>query len=309
LSSSPTVPNQPDQRRLKAAASAAILGVVLQLTCAAPSAFAQGVADGQVHELVRIPAEDIELNAAIYRPAGPGPHPAVIALHGCGGLFSSSALRPSARHDDWGRRLAAQGFLVVMPDSFGSRGLGSQCGVVNRTVRSGRERVADVSATRTWLQKRTDVKPASISLIGWSNGGSTVLAAVRADRKPGDTAPDIARAVAFYPGCRVQAEALSFRARVPLLILIGEADDWTPAGPCVSLTRAAELRGEPVEIKTYPDAFHDFDHPNREVAQRGGLAFAAGRPSTETGGGTATVGTNEAARNDALARVPAFLAR
>ncbi len=253
-------------------------------------------------EMAQVPAEDVALNAIIYRPAGLGPHPAVIALHGCGGLFNANG-RPSARHADWGQRLAAQGFLVVMPDSFGSRGLASQCGVGSRAVRASRERVADVLATKTWLQGRPDVKPDAISLIGWSNGGATVLAAIRADRKPGDLTPDIARAVAFYPGCRGQDESPNFRARLPLLILMGEADDWTPPGPCVSLARAAALRGEPVAIKLYPNAYHDFDHPDRALTQRSGLAFSAG------GDGRATIGTNLAAREDALDRVPRFLAR
>lgn len=260
------------------------------------------LAEGPRPEEVRVPAEDVALRAMVYRPQGPGPHPAVIALHGCGGLFNSQGW-PSARHADWGRRLAAEGFLVVMPDSFGSRGLGSQCGVGARSVRAGRERVADVLATKNWLQTQPEVKASAISLLGWSNGGATVLAAIRTDRKPADGAPDIARAVALYPGCRVQAESPNFRARLPLLILMGEADDWTPPGPCISLTRNALLRGEPVDIKLYPDAYHDFDHPDRQITQRSGLAFSA------SGDGRATVGTNEAARADALKRVPAFLAR
>lgn len=255
-----------------------------------------------VPEIVRVQAEDVELTAALYRPAGPGPHPAVIALHGCGGLFNSAGV-PSARHADWGQRLAAQGFMILMPDSFKSRGLGSQCGTINRSVRAGRERVADVLAAKTWLQSRSDVKPGSVSLLGWSNGGSTVLAAIRKDRKPADLSPDIARAVAFYPGCRGQAESAGFKARLPLLILIGEADDWTPAAPCKTLANAASARGEAVDIKLYPDAFHDFDHPGRPLTQRSDLAFSA------DGSGKAHAGTNPAARTDALERVPAFLAR
>jgi dienelactone hydrolase len=268
-------------------------------------AFGLMVADGKAQaapEIVRVPAEDVELTAALYRPSGPGPHPAVIALHGCAGLFNTQ-MQPTARHADWGARLAAAGFLVIMPDSFRSRGLGSQCGTVNRAVRPGRERVGDVLATKTWLQGRSDVKATAISLLGWSNGGSTVLAAIRRDRKPADRAPDIARAVAFYPGCRVQTESNSFRARMPLLILIGEADDWTPAAPCEALVKDALGRGEALEIKLYKDAFHDFDHPNSPLRQRNNLAFTAG------GSGTATQGTNPEARQDALLRVPAFLAR
>ncbi|MCU0884571.1 MAG: dienelactone hydrolase family protein [Beijerinckiaceae bacterium] len=265
------------------------------------SCLATGTAVAQP-EMVRIPAEEVELVAALYRPSGPGPHPAVIALHGCGGLFNRSGA-PTARHADWGQRLADAGFLVVMPDSFRSRGLGSQCGISNRSVRPSRERVADVLATKIWLQARSDVKASAVSLLGWSNGGSTVLAAVRSDRRPGDASPDIARAVAFYPGCRGQAESSSFRTRLPLLIMIGEADDWTPAAPCKALAEAARARGEALDLKLYPGAYHDFDHPGRPVTERRDLAFTA------DGSGTARAGTNPAARQDALARVPAFLAR
>jgi dienelactone hydrolase len=175
--------------------------------------------------------------------------------------------------------------------------------VAARQVRASRERVADVLAARNWLQAQRDVKPEAISLMGWSNGGATVLAAIREDRKPADGAPDIARAVAFYPGCRGQAESPMFRARVPLLILMGAADDWTPPAPCISLARAAALRGENVELRLYADAYHDFDHPERRLTQRSGLAFSAGEA------GTATIGTNDEARRDAIARVPNFLAR
>jgi dienelactone hydrolase len=253
-------------------------------------------------ERVSIPGEDVRLEAILYRPAGPGPHPAVIALHGCSGLFGREGT-PSPRHADWGARLAAEGFLVVMPDSFGSRRLGSQCGTSNRRVTPGRERVADVRAARVWLLAQADVKRDAISLLGWSNGGSTVLAAIRRDRAPGDGLPDLARAVAFYPGCRGQAESRSFAARAPLLVLIGEADDWTPPEPCRALALAARSRGEPVEIQVYPGAFHDFDHPGLDPRQRTGLAFTA------SGNGTAMIGTHPDARADALRRVPAFLAR
>jgi dienelactone hydrolase len=252
------------------------------------------------YERVRIPAEDGQLDAVIYRPAGPGPFPAVVAMHGCGGLWRVSG-QLSTRHSDWGERLAAEGFLVVMPDSYGSRKLGSQCGVKDLTVRASRERVADATATRHWLQLREDVLPAAISLMGWSGGGSAILAAARKDRRPADTGPDFVRAIAFYPSCRVQSDSTSFSARLPVMILMGDADDWTPHAPCDFLAKAAQARGEKVELVLYPGALHDFDHPRLEVRERNDIAYSA------TGTGKATVGTNPAAREDALKRVKAFL--
>src|SRR4051794_33488030 len=82
--------------------------------------------DPAVAETVTVPGEDVPLRALLFRPAGAGPFPAVVALHGCAGLFDrGSGLSP--RHADWARHLTAQGFLVLFPDSFGSHGAGSQC--------------------------------------------------------------------------------------------------------------------------------------------------------------------------------------
>jgi dienelactone hydrolase len=238
----------------------------------------------------------IALQGQLYRPAGAGPFPAIVALHGCGGLYDRAGA-PTARHADWGERLAAQGFLVLFPDSFGSRGLGPQCRVSHREIRPGRERVADAEAAGAWLRGRPDVRADAVSLLGWSNGGSTVLAVVRAGRPT-----PFARAVAFYPGCRAALEQ-GWRDRTPLLILVGGADDWTGAEPCRALAEEARGRGEPVEITVYPGAVHDFDAPDAAVRERRGLAYTVNRD------GVAHTGTDPAARADALARVPAYLAR
>lgn len=274
-------------------ARAFVLAIGLASSLAAP-------ANAGGYERVRITHDDYELDAVLYRPAGPGPFPAVVALHGCGGLWRDKDTL-SSRHTDWGERLVAAGFIVLMPDSYGSRGLGSQCGVKDLTIRPSRERVGDAAAARRWLQERPDVRQDAISLLGWSGGGSTILAAIRRDRRPADKRPDFLRAVAFYPGCRTQSESRSFEARLPTLILMGEADDWTPPAPCDFLAKAARARGEPVDLVVYPGAVHDFDHPRLELREKEGIAFSA------TGTGKAMVGTDPAAREDAIRRVKAFL--
>ena len=116
-----------------------------------------------------------------------------------------------ARHADWALRLRAEGLMVLFPDSFGSRGLGSQCLVADRIVRPSRERVSDAYAARAFLLSRGDVRTDRISLLGWSNGGSAVLWAVANERKPKDDRPDFHAAVAFYPGCRLVAQAAERR--------------------------------------------------------------------------------------------------
>lgn len=82
---------------------------------------------------------------------------------------------------------------------------------------------------------------------------------------------------------------------IPLQILIGASDDWTPAAPCLELAERVRAAGGPMEIVAYDGAFHDFDAPNVPTRIRKNVA------TTPTG--TATVGTNEEARRAAIERV------
>jgi len=256
-------------------------------------------------EAIEIPQkEGVRLKAMLFRPEGQGPFPAVVALHNCTGL-SNRAGQLGARYRDWGERLAKGGYVVLMPDSHSSRGVGSQCATRSRSIRTDRERVADADAARAWLQSQSWVAPDRVALLGWSSCAITALWAVRARTQPPPQSrdgPDFRSAVAFYPGCRRLSNA-AWSARVPTLILIGRADDQASAATCQQMVAGARGRSARVEIHVYPNAHHDFDHPNRPLQLRTGLAFSA------DGSGRAHSGTNPAARADALKRVPEWFSR
>lgn len=252
-------------------------------------------------ERVEIARSGETLDGVLYRPRGAGPFPAVVALHGCDGVFTRSE-KVGANYADWGRRLAAEGFLVLFPDSFGSRDLGSQCRVSDREVRTSVERVADAAAARRWLQRRPFVIKDRISLLGWSNGAIATLWAVRPQALRHDDLPDFRSAVAFYPGCRTLAER-DWTARLPTLLLLGGADDWTPAAPCREMIAQAGVRHSQAIAVTYPGAYHAFDRANFPLRALKGLTYSA------NGSGRAHVGTDEPARADALKRVPDWFAR
>jgi len=252
-------------------------------------------------EQIAIPHGDMTLPGVLFRPEGAGPFAGAVALHGCGGLVNRSG-KIVARFADWGDRLAAAGVAVLFPDSFSPRGLSTQCRVREREVRSSRERVADANAARRWLQNQSWAIKNRVSLIGWSNGATTSLWAVRPRAAVRDGMPDFRSAVAFYPGCRRLREA-AWAARIPTLILIGRADDWTPAAPCEQMVAGARGRSAGATLITYPGAYHEFDRPDFPVRELTGLAFTA------DGSGHAHVGTDAAARADALKRVPEWLAR
>jgi dienelactone hydrolase len=244
--------------------------------------------------------EPTTLTGVLLRPAGPGPHPAVVLLHGCAGLFRADG-QLFARDRQWAAALRDQGHVVLLPDSYGPRGVDEVCTRRERPVRATRERPRDAHGALAFLRGLPGVHPDRVGLLGWSNGGTAVLRTVTPDApgRPAGAAPGYRAAVAFYPGCGGHGEG--WRTTVPLLILAGGRDEWTPAEPCVTLVRRAGGAGPPVELVVYPEAHHGFDAPAAPLRVRTGLAGPAG--------GQATVGTEPAARDDSRARVAAFLAR
>lgn len=245
---------------------------------------------GMPAEHVRVPEPNgIVLDAALVRPAGSGQGPAVVALHGCAGALP-------ARDGSWAVALARQGHTVLLPDSFGSRGLGSRCREAHRAVSASGVRRQDAIAAAEWLTRQPGTPPGGVVLMGWSNGGNTAL--WTADASRGLPAGLFRRFVAFYPGCKTASREADYRPAAPLLILVGANDDWTPAPPCRALAARFPAR---ISLTVYPGAWHDFDAPGEPVRLHAGLA------TPPSGTGQAHTGTNEAARLDALQRVPAFI--
>lgn len=244
--------------------------------------------------------EPVVLSALEFRPKGSGPFPAIVLLHGCGGLYTPSGYVTNA-YRYWAELLAEDGYVALLADSFNPRGQRSICEQQKRTILESRERVEDAYAAARWLSAQPYVAKDRVGLIGWSNGGTGTLYSMR----PGSrTDPGFRAAVAFYPGCRALAQSETpYRPYAPLLILIGEADDWTPAEPCKRLAARAQKAGGPLEIVTYPGAYHSFDRIGLPVRYRPNV-----RNLNQPNRLGATVGEHPQARADAIRRTKAFFA-
>ena len=264
------------------------------------AAFAADAAPLPAPHQVDIPAANLTLHAQLYKPDGDGPFPTVIGLHACGGLGGhSEAVLP--RYRDWAEQLLKAGHAVLLPDSYGSRELGPQCRVKERHVRARRERVADIAAARQWLEQQPWAAHDRISLIGWANGASALLWAVRPQLSSRGTEPDFRSAIAFYPDCRVSS-GLGWSARVPTLLLIGAKDDVSSPAACRQMIDGARGRTALTRIEIYPGAAHDFDRANLPLHAIGGNADAS---VPEHG----HIGTDADARADSQKRVAEWLAR
>ena len=249
---------------------------------------------------VEIPSGTAILHAQLYKPDGDGPFPVVIALHGCGGLAGpSEPVQP--RYRDWAEQLLKTGHAVLLPDSYGSRELGPQCRAHERRVLARRERVADIMASRQWLLQQPWAERDRISLLGWANGASAMLWAVRPQPPSRKVEPDFRSAIAFYPDCRISS-GLGWSARGPTLLLIGARDDISSPPACRQMVDGARGRSALARIVVYPGAAHDFDRANFPLHAIGASPDAA---LPERG----HVGTDPEARADSQKRVAEWLAR
>jgi dienelactone hydrolase len=185
-----------------------------------------------------------EITGWLYRPSGEGPFPAIVLAHSCAGVGEHTNV--------WGKLLASWGYVVVAPDSFGPRGVTQVC--TKGTIVSGHARVADIAGALDFLNAQPFVRKNDIGLIGHSHGGWTAVRAVQRDY--GLSARGLRGAVAYYPSC---SAARDTDVAVPLLILVGDKDDWTPADNCRKLQRAGFARPDLVETVYYPSAYHSFD--------------------------------------------------
>lgn len=272
-----------------------------------PAGAADVRAQAFVESAVEVPGNGVLLPGTLFTPvaahAPSGRRPAIVLLHGCGGMGDRRG-KLSPRHRDWAERFARWGMVVLVLDSFTPRGLGSICELKDRPLTPWRERTSDAYAALDHLIARDDVDPDAVMVLGWSNGGSTVTGVVR-PQAPGlrPIGPRFRAAIAFYPACSAPLRQQNYRTTMPLLILHGAADDWTPAAPCVELARRFADSPVPVRTVVYPGAYHGFDAPRVPVKMRPNV-YNPGVPG-ERG---AHVGTNEPARRQAIEEVRAFVA-
>ena len=262
-----------------------------------------------IRETVRYPSADADLfdgtptilEAALYRPAGKGPFPVVVALHDCMGLYGPSGAMNSHMRD-WAERLVAQGYAVLMPDSFNPRGVPEMCSRDPDLIRPGVERSRDARGSLDWLQTQPWAAGNRVGLVGWANGGTTALTFATSDgrlhRRFGE--PDFRVIVAFYPNCTTLALAPGWRSDLPLIVLTGSNDNWAPAEACVSLAGLIGNTGGALDLVKYYGASHEFDAPGMPLHVKTGI--------TTTVSGGATIGTDPQARADAVERVTRLLA-
>ena len=188
------------------------------------------------------------IQAALAKPDGAGPFPAVVVLHGCGGMHEATKQR-LADH------LVAWGYVAMLVDSYTTRGIQQAC--TSNQFPTFAKRRQDAYGALAFLAGERFVDPQRVAAVGFSSGGWLALFVTEPNSQGLFELPNHLRfraAVAFNPPCEVAAA----RPAIPALILIGALDDWTPAADCSSKVASWGEEGPPVELVIYPGAYHGF---------------------------------------------------
>lgn len=188
-----------------------------------------------------------ELEGVLTKPTGEGPYPAIVMLHGAGGIKGVEK-----RYDAWIKRFSDWGYVSLLVDSFGPRGVSSIA--AKPSTIAPNTRAQDAYDAKFYLNGLSFVNQNQIAIMGWSHGGWSLFRAADDLLHIKNRGKLFRLAIAFYPYCDFSLEDLN----TPTLILTGELDDWCPAKLCQSRMPTGKSKHE-IVLKIYPEAHHCFD--------------------------------------------------
>lgn len=210
--------------------------------------------------------QGIRLQGWLFQPAGEGPYPAVVMMHGCAGVFSNSnpGKGINSLYREWGNRLVKAGYVALLVDSFTPRNAPqNQCNTARPVVSEVKARPSDAYASLKYLASLSYVSAGKIGLLGWSQGGSSVMATM--DITKYKEASNFKAAVAFYAGCGMRnafggLKNSTWQPYAPMVFLHGSADTVVRANLCRIRIRAAKAFGATeVSLTIFANAHHKFD--------------------------------------------------
>ena len=201
--------------------------------------------------------ETVNIVGHLFLPPGGDKLAAVVLVHGSGGIYS-------AELDYWPKRFNAAGIAVFTLDMFGPRGVRSTAEDQSQVPFTAD--VADAFAALRVLATHPRIDRQRIAIMGFSRGGTAALRASVERIIASQKLPDGLRYAAVVPtyagGCagvfRLVAKPGVF-SKAPMLFIHGDADDYTPIGPCQDYADKIGKAGTPVEFVVLEGAQHKFD--------------------------------------------------
>lgn len=210
----------------------------------------------------RMPKEH-QIDSILFWPQVKGTYPGLVLLHDRWGL--------TAQMKDLGARLAAEGYVVIIPNLYGRLG-----GMVTANddvaeALMGRLNdahvVTDINSCCEYLNTRDFAKRNIHGVVGYGMGGSYALR-FACHRKR-------LRAAVSYYGKMIHPRELMKDLHSPVLYHQAGLDTWATNEDVDQLRAAAGEYGKKAEIHTYPDAPHGFCNEMKPAAYRAETALLA----------------------------------
>jgi len=253
-------------------------------------------------ELVRYPTFDQQgdkprlIPAFVYRPAGDGPFPVIIYIHG----GPESQYRPgfSSTFQMW---ISELGAAVIAPNVRGSVGYGNEYLSLDDGFRR-EDSVKDIGALLDWIASRPELDESRVAVYGGSYGGYMALASAvhySSRLKAAVDVVGISNFVTFLestqdyrrdlrrveygderePEMRAFLQSISplnqvDRIQVPLLVVQGQNDPRVPVTESEQIVAALHQRGNPVWYINALNEGHGYSRKeNRDVYQQAVMMF------------------------------------
>ena len=181
--------------------------------------------------------------------------PAVVLMHGSNG--------PNKSVKAWADHLNSIGVATFMLDIFTGRGIKSS-GEDQSQIKRDTGAIDALLALKL-VASHPFIDSTRIAVMGFSKGGTSAEVAafkLANDLVLGKDSPvQFAGHIAFCGGCYATARTTG----APILMLIGEAEDYLPAANCRHTAALLKMGGANVKLVTYPGAYHGFDTGNKLV--------------------------------------------
>ena len=237
-----------------------------------------------------------EIPAWVYKPAGKGPFPVVVSIHG--GPEAQSRPWFSSTYQMW---LAKLGVAIVVPNVRGSAGYGkTYLGLDNGFKRE--DSVKDIGALLDWIETRPELDQERVAVFGGSYGGYMVLASSVHYSDRLKAAVDIVGISSFVtflentqdyrrdlrrveygderdPAMRAHLEKISplnnvEKISVPMFVVQGENDPRVPVTEATQMVAALREQGNTVWYMNALNEGHGYrKKENRDIFQQATVLF------------------------------------
>ena len=195
-------------------------------------------------------SEGVMLRAYLARPAGAGPHPALVMVHEFFGLNEDVVKKADV--------LAQEGYVVLAVDAYRNQTTALVPRAIWLVATTPQDRIAqDIDAGFAYLARLEGVDPQRVGAVGFCFGGTQVM-------KMSARNPDLAASVIYYgSGPFTRPDELGVMgARGPVLGIYGEQDNSIPVSEVRAFEQAMEARGVRHQVTIYPGVGHAFVKSN-----------------------------------------------